>query len=192
MLTMPAGSRNTARLVSIDPGSTTVGIAVIDINVDNWTIINSQAWTYNSAKMSESNTWLESQYGNRYVRIVAIENYLVNLFLNICPTLICSEAPFINQRFPAAGIALTEVMCSIRNAVVRYDPWCALKIIPPSSVKNGVGAKGNADKFAMKEALQRLLPELNYNGNIPFDLLDEHSIDALAVGYSEYKSYCPY
>lgn len=182
MLTMPAGSRNAARLVSIDPGSTTVGIAVIDINVGDWTIANSQAWTYNSAKMSESNTWLESQYGNRYVRIVAIENYLVNLFLNICPTFICSEAPFINQRFPAAGIALTEVMCSIRNAVVQYDPWCELKIISPSEVKQGIGAKGNADKDTMKNTLRTLLPILKLNCD--FESLDEHAIDALAVGYT--------
>ena len=188
MLAIPADSSNIVGIVSIDPGSTTTGISIINVNLDTRQIHSSQAWTINTSKLVIKDAWLENFYGNRYLRIIELEKYLIQLFNNYRPIIICAEAPFINQRFPAAGIALTEVMCSIRRAVTEYDVWCELKIIPPSSVKNGINAKGNADKDEMKRCINLLYPDLHFIGDIPFELLDEHSVDAIAVGYTVYRS----
>ena len=189
MLTMPIGGSNQIRIVGIDPGSTTTGICILIIDLNTFDILSTIAWTINGSKLAGKNTWSEELYGNRYSRVQSIEYELLQIFNNYQPTIIVSEAPFINQKFPAAGIALTEVMCAIRRAVMNYDLWIELKIVPPSSVKNGINAVGGANKYAMKEKLTLLLPILNYCGFADFDLLDEHSIDAIAVAFYGYLNY---
>jgi Holliday junction resolvasome RuvABC endonuclease subunit len=59
-------------------------------------------------------------------------------------------------------------------------------MIDPPSVKKAVGATSHAKKDEVKAALARL-PDLNYNGPVPLEMLDEHSIDALAVAYCRLK-----
>lgn len=58
--------------------------------------------------------------------------------------------------------------------------------IDPSSVKNAVGAKGNAKKEVMAEQLLTL--ENILLSDRPLRELDEHSVDAVAVAYSAYKN----
>jgi len=189
MLMIPKESSNIVTIMGLDPGSSTFGISLLNINLETMEIVSSNAWTINGAKLINKNSWMEQLYGNRFSRVSAIENYLLEIFRLYRPTSISSESPFINNAFPAAGIALTEVICAIRRSVMHYDIWMELHMVPPSSVKNAVKAIGNADKFVMKEKLKQLLPILKYNGEVPFDSLDEHSIDALAVVYYTYLTY---
>jgi len=189
MLTMPIGGSNQIRIVGIDPGSTMTGISVLNVDLNTCEILSTIAWSINGAKLAGKNTWNEELYGNRYTRVQSIENTLIEIFNCYQPTIIISEAPFINQKFPAAGIALTEVMCSIRRAVMCYDNWVELKVVSPSSVKNGINAVGGAGKDVMKEKLTLLLPLLKYCWGTNFNLLDEHSIDAIAVGFYGYLTY---
>jgi Holliday junction resolvasome RuvABC endonuclease subunit len=72
--------------------------------------------------------------------------------------------------------------------MLAYDPWKPLYRVDPPTVKKKVGAPGNADKNAVKQALLRL-PDLNYQGETPLAMLDEHSVDALAVAYGKWRAY---
>ena len=184
MLVIPKNSNNIFTILGIDPGSTLLGIALLFVNIDTLQIVGSNAWTINGAKLAGKDTWSDELYGNRVSRILAIEETLVNTFNYYQPLIISCESPFINSAFPAAGIALTEVLSTIRSAVMRYDVWHQLYLIPPSSVKNAVGAKGAAGKDSVKEKVLEL--DLKYNGDVPIQSLDEHSLDALAVAYSIY------
>jgi len=185
MLVMPKDSSNEIIIIGIDPGTTNLGIAILIINLDNLKIITSDAFTLNGNKLKGNDDWTSNRYGERTGRILGLENELLRIFHYYKPTFICSESPFFMVKFPAAGVALTEVMCSIKRSVMNYSYWHKLYTIDPSSVKNAVGAKGNADKYTMKQKIIDL-PNLNYNGIIPLFNLDEHSIDALAVAYGMY------
>ena len=187
MLRIPTDSSSVVNIFSIDPGTSHMGVAVITVDIETCTIVNSNAMTLNGDKLSRELLWLKDNMGDRFSRIFAIENQLVELLNYYQPLIIASESPFINQRFPAAGIALTEVLCAIRSALFRHDIWKTLKIVSPSEVKNSAGVKGNCDKKTMYARLMLLAPEFKYNGNVPINLLDEHSVDALFVGYYEYK-----
>jgi Holliday junction resolvasome RuvABC endonuclease subunit len=184
---VPKESSNLVTLVGIDPGSETLGFAVLFIDIASMIIESSHAMTLTGSKLAGKDSWNSIIHGDRASRIFAHEEKLLELFNYYQPLVICSEAPFINNRFPMAGIALTEVLCGIKSAVIRYDVWKELYVIPPSVVKRAVGAPGNADKHVMKEKVTHLA-ELNYNGNVPIHLLDEHSIDALAVAYGKFNS----
>lgn len=182
-LTHSTCSSNDICLVGIDPGSNTLGVGILTVNIESMEIVSSKAMTLNGDKLSRDSYWLKEIEGDRASRIMALEKALLAIFNYHQPIAVGSESPFINNHYPAAGIALTEVICAIRRAVMHYDIWRDLRMIPPSSVKNAIYAKGNADKNMMKEKILLLANELKYNGEVPLALLDEHSVDALAVTY---------
>lgn len=186
MLPIPTDPNNTFHIVGIDPGTTMLGVSLLKVDITSLKILSSEAWTLNAERLMGQYQWTELMHGARTCRIHALHLELLKIFNYYNPLLIVSEAPFINGRFPQAGIALTEVLSAIRQAVIAYDQWKSLYIVPPSSVKNAVRAPGNANKDVMKQRLLELT-ELNYIGEVPMIKLDEHSIDALAVAYSKWK-----
>ena len=186
MLTIPNDSLCEFSIVGLDPGSNAFGIAVLNVNIETKKIVSSDAWTIFAERLAGKNNWIEEVHGGRVNRILAIEENLLSVFQYFNPAVIATESPFINSSFPAAGIALTEVLAAIRRAVMRYDSWKQLFLIPPSSVKNGVGAGGGVNKLSVRDKVLELT-ELNYSGAIKLEDLDEHSIDALSVAYTKYK-----
>lgn len=181
MLPLPADDKNIATIVGIDPGTTKLGFAQLHYNVDNYDIVGCEAETLLGEKLPGSD-WLESLYGARFRRIEAYREVLKYRFDLASPVIIASESPFINVKRPAAYGALTEIVYAIKLAVVAHNSWRPLHLLPPSMVKNAVGAKGNADKDAMQVALSKL-PAIASTCMSSISALDEHSIDALAVAY---------
>jgi Holliday junction resolvasome RuvABC endonuclease subunit len=186
MLSMPEGS-NTVTLVGIDPGTETLGVAVLTIDLNTMKIVSTIARTFTGSKLRKNSEWVTELFGARAGRIDAHEKNLLDFFRDYQPVVIASESPFINRRFPQAGLALTEVVAGIRRAVISYDPWKDLRMIDPPTVKRAVGGAGNALKDEVKRCVMKLT-DLNYEGDVPLQFLDEHSIDAIAVGYCEYKT----
>ncbi|WP_250539005.1 MULTISPECIES: hypothetical protein [unclassified Caballeronia] len=186
---MPADPAREISIVGIDPGSLHLGTAVLHIDLASRQITRTTAHTLNALHVSQppEALWTSRLFGERLGRIASLEDALLALFEDVEPFMITCEAPFINLRRPQAHGPLMEVICGIRQAVMRYDAWKPLYLIDPASVKNAVGAKGNADKDGMKWALLRLT-NLHYDGDITLKSLDEHSIDAIAVGYAHWKA----
>ena len=60
-----------------------------------------------------------------------------------------------------------------------------LTLIDPPTVKKAVGAPGNADKLVVKNFV-KMSSIINYAGDTPIDLLDEHSIDSIAVNFAQF------
>lgn len=188
MLALPADSGSIVSVVGIDPGTSTLGTAVLWIDLNTMGIIASSAQTYRGDRLQDEESWLGALHGDRFSRIAALEGALLQLFTHVKPFMIASEAPFISMRQPQAYGALTEVMCAIQNAVMFYDAWKPLYRIDPPTVKKMVGAAGNAGKEEVKQAVLNLR-DLNYNGEKPLHLLDEHSIDALAVAFARWRAF---
>ena len=188
MLELPNDSINTVNIIGIDPGTVHLGVSVISIDAETREISGSIAFTIDASKLNKNSSWLIDTYGDRFSRIDFLTTELLDIFISYNPLIICAESPFFGLRHPSAFQALTEVICAIRNTVYKFDPWRTLRLVSPSEVKQAVFAKGNATKITVKDSIRELLTELKYTGNIPFDSLDEHSIDALAIGYYVYKN----
>jgi Holliday junction resolvasome RuvABC endonuclease subunit len=186
MLVIPKDSPNEFTLAALDPGSNTLGFSILTIDIATLRIVSSNATTFVGTKLAGNFSWTAEIHGDRLGRIVAHEINLLEQFRHYQPLQIASESPFYSQRRPQAFGALTEVICAIRRSVMQYDMWKDLILIDPPTVKKAVGAAGNGDKDAVKNKVLQL-SDLNYNGATPLHLLDEHSIDALAVNYCQYK-----
>lgn len=187
--------RTPLRIAGIDPGSNTLGVSIIDVEIDaphRATIIDAR--TFVGAQMLGPYRELAEVYGDRFARLRALEFSLLDYFHEMMPHSIISESPYMS-RFAATYAALTECMTSIRRAVAGYNSRLPLITIDPASVKVGVKVSGKSgDKELMRQAVLGLTDPshpANAHGlrlenpyQLPLHLLDEHSIDSLAVAFS--------
>jgi Holliday junction resolvasome RuvABC endonuclease subunit len=179
-------NENYFTLIGIDPGSDKLGVSLYKVEFDTFKILESRAFTIIASKMVNERSWLAQIHSYRTARIYKLRECLLEYFNKIQPSVIACESPFFNPRRPGAFQPLVEVLSMIKDAVIEYSVWQPLFMIDPSSIKNSVHAAGNADKDKMKESVLKLT-DLAYNGDIELKDLDEHSIDALAVGYCQIK-----
>jgi Holliday junction resolvasome RuvABC endonuclease subunit len=186
MFHIPANNHH-AQILGIDPGSSTLGVACLSVDVQTLEIACTQAITFTASKLS-INPWMEQVHSARFARIAAHKENLKNVFGCCLPVAIVCESPFYNPTRPGAYSALVETLDAIRQAVWEYDQCMPLDLIDPPTVKQCVGGKGNADKDEMKRLILNL-PNLNFSGSIPLQMVDEHSIDAIAVAYSKIVQY---
>lgn len=182
MLTMPADTSPYASILAIDPGTETLGIACIEFDCVSGEIHGSEAKTFKGSKMAKG-SWVADVHGDRFSRINAHRQNLARILNAVQPAFIASESPFFSRAHPQAYGALTEIVYALQLTIFDYDPLLGVEFIDPPSVKNAVGAKGNADKDAVRAQVLDI-QELRYAGRIAIDQLDEHSIDALAVAYA--------
>jgi Holliday junction resolvasome RuvABC endonuclease subunit len=192
MLVIPEGASPVGCIVGIDPGSDTLGFAALAVNVMTLEIVESVAFTFSGSKLANDG-WYGDMHGARAARIAALSEKVAQQLRFYQPNLVASESPFYSQFRPQAYGALTETVDAIRNAVWSYDCWLDLFMIDPPTVKKSVGARNptkdmshDEKKSLVKWALMAL-PDLNYNGPTPLNMLDEHSIDALAVAYTRLR-----
>lgn len=177
------------RIIGIDPGSTTLGFSVLEYDARTLKIIRTYAFTFNAGKMKLSDLDIET-HSERYARIYELMEALYEKFVELKPTFVICESPFMAMRRPQAYGALVEVVFAIRSALRKYDPTMSLDLIDPPSAKNAVGAAGNAKKEQVQVALMKLLPELHFDESLSeasFVKLDEHSVDGTAIAYSRWK-----
>jgi Holliday junction resolvasome RuvABC endonuclease subunit len=173
--------------MGIDPGSEAIGVSLIYFDPITMNIRSVKARTYFGSRLTGRNELLDI-HGDRMCRIYKHKDNLINLLQEINPLAVVCESPFINMRMPAAYGALTEVVFMIRQCVLEYSVLTPFYLVEPSNVKKAAGAKGNADKVTVKQSLlQNELLTKVFDGNIRS--LDEHSLDAIAVAYSQYLKY---
>jgi Holliday junction resolvasome RuvABC endonuclease subunit len=178
---IPEQASGVGCIVSLDPGSETLGVADFLINVETLEILGCSARTFKASKLSLSNTLVEN-HSALFARTKAHYDNLLSFLRHREPFAVVSEAPFFSKKFPQAFAPLVLILNAIRSAVQDYHSQVQLTSIDPPTVKKAVGAPGNAGKPEMRTAVLRL-KDLNYNGALPIDILDEHAIDAIAVGY---------
>jgi Holliday junction resolvasome RuvABC endonuclease subunit len=182
MIAVPFNSSNIASIIGIDPGTDTCGVAVIKFDLTTMELVGVDAQTLVGSRMNRDYGWIGDIHGDRASRIWFLQNRLEEIFNFVQPMDIVCESPFFSRRRPQAFGALTEIVTAIRFAVMRHDGWKQLIEIDPPSVKIAVGAEVQGGKESVRQALLAILPTLNWQGNVPFESLDEHSIDAIAIG----------
>lgn len=180
---MPHNAGELANIVGIDPGTEHLGLSCITFNVVTLGIHQTAAQVFVGSKLGISSQQ-SLVHSARFARIDAHRENLTSVLRALKPVAVVCESPFFNSMRPQAYGALVEIVNAIRYAVWEYDPQMPLDLLDPPRVKRSVGAAGNAKKDVMQQAVLGL-SELNFQGPVPLTELDEHSIDAIAVGYSK-------
>ena len=172
---------NRYRLLSIDPGTDRLGIAISDVdmvtNVHEFLLVT----TINIPRVVDWNfDYYAVEHGYAEARAYALGFAVHNFIRSWEPDEFVSEAPYMG-RFPQAFASLTKAISSIREAIRAYNVYKNLTVIDPATVKKCIGVSGNSgDKLAVASAVLSH-PRANLI-NIDISTLDEHSFDAMAVG----------
>ena len=158
--------------ISIDPGTSTLGVAVWDISfLDNIKINDVTTFTV----LIDSKQYIDRRVNQVYRTLIKL--YEINQ-----PTFIVHESGFMDRFRPMAYGPIYATIHNIRQAFRDYNKSFDYKDIymySPKYVKARIG-KGTADKDDMLTAVKGI-KELNVFLN---DTESEHEIDALAIGYS--------
>lgn len=181
------------RVVGIDPGTETLGWAVIDLDLKHQQITIRAAGTYYASRLSSSPFQdYELACGNRLQRIKLLGQAVRSLLGYYQPHRVLSESPFLG-RFAASYESLTQCMMALRKAVYDYDPSTVLWGIDPISVKKNVGfeVKRKMSKQQLKEGVRDALRKLrlNWADGVNLETLTEHAVDAIAVALWEARKY---
>ena len=175
------------KFISIDPGTTHIGFSIWVVSIKEYDILKIETFTYNVSN-SEYDKDIEALYGTRFAKLLIIEQVFSQLLIEHKPISVACESPFYFFKRPGAFAPLIETLYILKKCVFNYDPSVPFITYDPSSIKNSIGAKGNSDKKIIKNSM------INLSNSLPIskeevEILDEHSIDSIAVGYCHYLRY---
>lgn len=184
MLTVPHGVSK-YRICAIDPGTDTMGLVVLDVDLMTSELDLVSAYTSSGLRMSRKAPDGFTVHGDRWAKLFMHEQNILHWLRTYQPNSLICESPFLG-RFPQAFESLVECKATIRRALTQYDAFMPLETIDPPSAKSAVGAlvkKGSKEN--VKESILKLT-DLNNKTGIPLQTMDEHTVDAIAVGYYKY------
>lgn len=180
MLT-PSPRDDVIRILGIDPGTDTLGIGIIDINLDTYEPQVVYGHTFKASKMIDNSSTLVEKLGPRAVRLRAHYDSLMEVFECTEPTLIAAETPFLKFGRVSAFEALVECYAMMKEAVYQYSPSFDLHRVDPVSAKNyvGVSHKGTDKNDVRRGVLEHFAGKVA--DGVPIETFDEHTIDAIAI-----------
>lgn len=186
------------KLISIDPGTTNLGLSIYTINPYTYEILDIEPYTLNLAKLETKDNLLTDVHEDRYVRLNALKNFLEVLFPEVNPAYVCCEAAFFSVRTVTAYGPLIETIQTIRMALIEFDPLIPLVTFSPTEAKSAVGVKRDkvkkaaklkgVNKMAQKDAVLvavKAIPEITKHlSRERLDRLTDHAVDSIAIGFT--------
>lgn len=168
------------RIMSIDPGGTTTGIAITDLDMLTGKCYIVDSHTIHLDKLIKRkyghNVII---YGEKFARIIALKEAMTKLLVAWQPEYIVSEGPYLGS-FVTTFASLTSCVMAIRLAIYEWEPYKDVTVLDPATVKKAVGVSGKSgDKNLMRIAVAKR--GLIFT-DVLLEKLDEHSVDAIAVG----------
>lgn len=187
MLIIPQ-SNKPYRILGIDPGTSTLGVSVLDFEIETSNVQLVHIVTLDARKEIKNYQTTCELYGERFAKLMIHEKNIYNLIVRYEPNCIISESPYMG-RFPQAFAALTQCLLMLSNVTYRYNSEIPFELVDPPTVKKAVGAKPKgSNKDPVKEGLFNIARIEGWDPN-EIERLDEHSVDATAVAYSKVLSF---
>lgn len=189
------------RILSIDPGTTNMGWAISDFNLDTgiFGVVNYGVITAIKTAKKRKDAVLE--FGPRFIALTVVQEEITKLLLQYQPHFVGAEDTFFNPRTPQAHISLLLCLSSIDTVLYQlymkneltHSTAKKLYKMSPMTVKMVVSEHGHSGK-------QQVLDSIKKNTNIQFNqaandesfketlVLADHESDAIAVGYTLAKN----
>jgi Holliday junction resolvasome RuvABC endonuclease subunit len=179
MLTMPV-SIKPFTVLAFDPGSSHLGIAILDDLLDGSKKIVRHAFTEHLRDTHPGYTAFADLHGSRQVRLMILRDTVTNMIRTIRPNAVIVESNY-KGRFVNAFAALVECVAACRSALFEVDPFAPLYLVDPTTVKINAGMKKikGTDKEDVRRAARA---RTDIEWWVPLEDLDEHAVDASMIG----------
>lgn len=174
---------NSIRALCLDPGLNNVGTSLWDIAIQPTVSISSiSALTLKSERLVDDSFLDDEDVTERLIKRHKMANALRRILESFDPHVVAIESPFFDRRKPGSFQVLAEVMSTIYDTIVAYNPSIRIYLVPPQLAKKYIGVAGQKGKEVVKDGILKLTDVLQALQD-PLDTLDEHAIDSLAIGY---------
>lgn len=186
-MTFPLLEEGLISIMGIDPGTNTLGVSRLDIDPKTLRLVTTHAITYQADKCFRYTEYEKEDAAlMRYARLAWHEENLKQIFMDNEPFQLAVESNFMNIRNASAYGPLVESMSAIRRAYYAYDNLRKLHLVTPAAAKKSVGAPTRGGgKEVVTHALKKMHQLLGVSKTY-LDTLDEHAIDAIAIGFHRY------
>lgn len=186
MLQVP-DNYNIVSILAIDPGLNYTGVAHYQVDNKSKEILSIDSLTINTNTLKNTR-WIDQEIHNeRTIKLIKLKDAIQEIVLRTNPQIVVFENNFYNPSMPTAYKALIESVLTIKVAIMDINNNIPFTNIEPLLIKKTVGAlKGVKGKEVVKEAIMNI----NEISNLilhDIDTLDEHSVDAIAIGYTFLK-----
>lgn len=185
---LPLTTRDkTYRYFAIDPGSDTLGLAVMDYYIPDRTLTVIDLTTLHASKQIKDHPMLVEYHGEKFARLWVIGQILTHYIDHYQPDGFISESPFLGK-FAASFRALVECMLVIEQRVIAYTAHIPLETVDPVRAKQAVGikAKGSTKEDVANAVIAEL--RIQFAEGIARLGRTEHEYDACAVGFYKFKT----
>lgn len=173
------------RIVSIDPGTETMGVSLLGLHPITLEQSFIEAFTMRGSVLNYYWGNVLHDGDGRDSRLVALENQLLNYFNRVQPHIVVYEDNYLGAS-PQSFKALIEACMCIKHAIWKFNPYLASYTVKPNQAKstvNAIAKKGMSQEE--RKALVRIGLQNYQILRVPpltLALLDEHSVDAVAIG----------
>jgi len=166
---------DTIRIIGIDPGTTTVGVAIVDVTLE-YKIVNIETILIDAKYVNVNNN-----YTSLYNRLSYIENRIYEIIQTYRPHMVSHENAFLFHMRPGAYGPLSQSILAITNGIYKANPYMYIQGFAPKYIKKIFSDKGTSDKDGMLSYM-RGINEITDLINI--ERISEHEIDAIAIVFT--------
>ena len=189
MFDIPPAGDNSIRIFGMDPGTDTLGVCIIDVDLETSEPLLIYGTTLRAAKLSERYPEKIAVLGGKDVRIEILCGMVRELLIASCPTVVIAESPFHRPGRTNAFEALVECFKALRQTVWYYSPTLTLRRVDPVTAKNYLGVSHQGDsKLGVRNKLLEFYENRQLDSR-PMDSFDEHTFDAGAVCHYGYRAF---
>lgn len=173
----------TFKILAIDPGLNNTGIAIFEVQSEPAKILSIHALTLKAERLIDDSELDDEDYIERLHKRYSMGSALQKLLVQYDPCVVVSESPFFDRFRPGSFAILTEVLTTLFDTVVRYNPLIRFSLVEPLLVKKVLGVAGQKGKEVVRESMEKQTMILSVLQD-PLEQLDEHAVDAIGVGYT--------
>lgn len=178
---------NYVSILAIDPGLNNTGVAHLLIDHAKNEIVSLEATTIVTNNLPNNTGLSLSIHTERKIKLHKLKNCIIGYIEHLKPSVMVCESSFYNPYMPTAYKALIESITAIQEALIETNNNIPFLMIEPLLIKKTVGGlKGIKGKSVIRDCI-RNIDELYKLLGHNLDILDEHSIDAIAIGYTYFK-----
>jgi Holliday junction resolvasome RuvABC endonuclease subunit len=185
-LTIPTQFK-TYKVLSIDPGLNRTGIAIYTIDMELRKAISLEAFTLVNEKLIDEIEFEETYHSERVFKLYRLKNAFTQIIRDCNPSAVVCESPFYSSFRPTAYASLVEVISHLHDCVIQHNHNTLFRTVEPMVVKKTVGATLTNNKSSVKDAIMTI-PDITTIAIVDINMLDEHAIDAIAIGYTFFKN----
>ena len=171
----------------LDPGLNNTGVSVYRIDQYDCKVLSIEAGTLKAIRLIDDSGIDDEVHEERVIKRLQMGRGLRAWLEIYRPDIVVTESPFFDRKKPNSFQILSEVLTTLYDEVLRYNRMVRFQKLAPQAVKKSLGVAGIKGKEIVKEAVEKT-PLIMEHFSRGIDHLDEHAIDATAVGYAWLKT----